>query len=266
MCSRLYQQTSLPNLIGDESLDQSFEYFDVYKAYETTSILEGRCYQHFEETSCYTIFPKCDPITGQVTHPCRETCWDVKEACLQKLFSMTTKLVSRYGWVGAFLGNWSKEVDCDYLPSLHGSIPCYYKNVTCDISLNVTDGVVIVNHTQQEEHQLHDVIQYACANETFKMIGKSSITCLYSGEWSHPPPKCIPVKKPLHPVLVILPVLIMSLMIYTSLVFYVWCHKTKGHNLTRNRQYDAFVCYCYEGQDPDFAGRSFHKNWKKSMV
>ena len=30
VCSRLYQQTSLPNLIGDESMDQIFEYFDVY--------------------------------------------------------------------------------------------------------------------------------------------------------------------------------------------------------------------------------------------
>ena len=81
-CSRIYHKTSLPNLIGDESLDQIFEYFDVYKAYQTTSIFEGRCYQHFEDLVCHIIFPKCHPVTKQVTHPCREMCWDVNEACL----------------------------------------------------------------------------------------------------------------------------------------------------------------------------------------
>ena len=26
----------------------------------------------------------------------------------------------------------------------------------------------------------------------------------------------------------------------------------KNNALTRKKQYDAFVCYCYEGQDPEF--------------
>ena len=29
--------------------------------------------------------------------------------------------------------------------------------------------------------------------------------------------------------------------------------KIKNKASARNKQYDAFVCYCYEGQDPDFA-------------
>ena len=123
VCSRIYHKTSLPNLIGDESLDQIFEYFDVYKAYE---IFEGRCYQHLEELACHIIFPKCDPVTNQVTHPCREMCWDVKEACLQKWQSLAEKVLFKYGWDKHILDGPSIFVDCDYLPSLHSSIPCFY--------------------------------------------------------------------------------------------------------------------------------------------
>ena len=255
VCSNIYQQTSLPNLIGDESLDEIFEYFDVYKAYETASFLTGRCYKHIEEISCHIIFPKCDPVTKQVTHPCREMCWDIKEACLQKLFSMVKKLFLRYDWGDKFLGNWSKEVNCDYLPSFNGSIPCFYKPVTCDSPPDVTNGTTILNITQKDIYQLQDAIQYACVNESFQMIGNDSTTCLYSGQWSHSPPTCShQVTNPLHPLLVVLPVLLVSLSIFTSVAFCAWCCQTKHNVLKRNKEYDAFVCYCYEGgEDSDFA-------------
>ena len=35
-----------------------------------------------------------------------------------------------------------------------------------------------------------------------------------------------------------------------------WCRRTKPENLTRNRRHDAFVCYCYDGQDPDFVEKT----------
>ena len=256
VCSRLYHQTSLPNLIGDESLDQILEYFDLYKAYKTTSIFEGRCYQHLEKIACYTIFPKCDPITRQMTYPCRETCWDVKEACLQKLFYMAEKLVSKYDWDGAFLGkrNSSMEMDCDYLLSVNSSVPCFYKPVTCDSPPDVPNGMQILNITQKSAYELHDVVQYACVNEAFEMIGKSNTTCLYSGEWSRPSPRCIHhVINSLHPLLVVLPILVIYFTVYMGLAFCTCCSQTKHQNLRRTREYDAFVCYCYEGQYPDFA-------------
>ena len=150
--------------------------------------------------------------------------------------------------------NMSKVLNCDYLPSLHGSVPCLYKPVTCDSLLDVPNSTVMVNGTQKDVYYPHDVVQYACINEAFDMRGNRSITCLYSGQWSHPPPKCIHhVINSLHPLLVVLPILIMSLTIYTSLAFCA-CSCQRNHlNLRRNKQYDAFVCYCYEGQDPDFA-------------
>ena len=98
------------------------------------------------------------------------------------------------------------------------------------------------------------MVQYTCINDTFEMRDNSTITCLYSGEWSHPPPKCIDYQRnSVHPLYVILSVLAVSLIIYTCLSFYLCYGKTRRKNSTRNREYDAFVCYCYEGQDADFA-------------
>ena len=112
----------------------------------------------------------------------------------------------------------------------------------------------MVNDTQQDVNQVHDVVQYACINETFDMRGNGSITRLYSGQWSHPPPRCIHhIINSLHPLLVVLPILIMCFIVYMGLAYCACCSQTKHQNLRRNRHYDAFVCYCYEGQDPDFA-------------
>ena len=136
---------------------------------------------------------------------------------------------------------------------LHANVPCFYKPVTCDSPPVVTNGTTILNITQKDVYKLHDVVQYACVNEAFQMKGNSTITCLYSGEWSLPPPKCIQLKKPLHPLLVVLPILIMPLLIYIGLALAACQRKSARQISIRNRQYDAFVCYCYEGQDPDFA-------------
>ena len=66
---------------------------------------------------------------------------------------------------------------------------------TCDSLPDVTNGARLLEATQEDVYQLHDVVQYACVNETYEMIGTDSIACLYSGNWSHSPPKCLPVNK-----------------------------------------------------------------------
>ena len=39
--------------------------------------------------------------------------------------------------------------------------------------------------------------------------------------------------------------------IHSVRVLWLVLQEIKPQNLTRNKQYDAFVCYCYEGQDPN---------------
>ena len=174
-CKGSYYQTSLPNLVGDETLDQINNYFKVVEAYQIALLLEGRCYQHIEEVACYFVFPKCDPLTNQVKHPCREMCRAIKEACLQALISIAAKTKSQF-IKEMFSGDLSKNVNCDYLPSRHSSIPCFYKPVMCDSPPDVINSTMILNTTQKETYELRNVVTYACVNDTFDMRGTNSTT------------------------------------------------------------------------------------------
>ena len=263
VCSRFYKKTSLPNLIGDEDLEHYEEYFKQSTFVEALLFMDGTCYQHVWEVVCHIILPKCDPVTKQVTHPCREMFWDLLKGCEKKCRDLLGRMGSEFrhnspSYVNIFLSTENlKWVNCDYLPSIHSNVSCFYKPVTCDSPLNGTNSTVMVNTTQKDVYQLHDVVQYACVNVTFEMRGTSSMTCLYSGEWSHPPPRCIaPLKDSMNPLLVILTVLIIPLMIYTNLVLCVLYRKTKIQTSIRDKQYDAFVCYCYEAKDSDFAEKT----------
>ena len=233
-------------------MDLLIKAFDVYKAYETTFIRDGRCYKYFEDFACRIIFPKCDPFTKQVIHPCKEMCWDLKVACLQKWLSMATELNSKFFWKGAYLmGNWSMEIDCDYLPSVHSSIPCFYKPVTCDSPPDVTNGTRILNATQKDVYQLHDVVQYACVNDTFKMIGNSFITCMYNGQWSHPLLRCSHHNN-INPLVAVLPVLVMPLLVFLVGILLTKIKRKIKPVLSRARKFDAFICYKFD-TDYDYA-------------
>ena len=187
VCNGFYRHTSLPNLIGHEQLDIIRYYSVVVQVYEASMLSRGKCHEHLFEILCHVMLPECDPVTQQVIHPCRETCWALLDACWQTWLSLATLLAPKYG------KSWDEKIDCDYLPSFYGSIPCFYKPVTCDSPPDVTNGTRILNVTQKDVYELHDVVQYACVYDTFKMRGNDSITCLYSGQWSQPPPKCVPV-------------------------------------------------------------------------
>ena len=194
-CNGFYRQTSLPNLFGHEQLDIMREYSTAIQVYEVSMLSHGRCHQHLLEILCHVLLPECDPVTQQVIHPCRETCWALLDACLQTLFSLIANLAPRYDrpWDEKQQNYWSNQIDCNFLPSIHGNITCFYEPVTCGSPPDVTNGTMILNSTQRDVYQLHDVVQYACVNDTYEMTGTDSIKCLYSGQWSQPPPKCAPV-------------------------------------------------------------------------
>ena len=93
VCKRFYNETS----IGDESVDQIVKYFkrSIHSiALETPFLVDGTCYQHFWEVACHIVLPKCDPITQQVKHSCREMCWDFFDGCWQKIMDLLTRMDS----------------------------------------------------------------------------------------------------------------------------------------------------------------------------
>ena len=101
-----------------------------------------------------------------------------------------------------------------------------------------------------KEYPLHFEVEYFCVDETFEIEGNSTIKCLYSGQWSEPP-RCI--KQPeqsVSPLYVVLPMLLAPFVVYVSLIiFYKWTKKSTVLSLSRNRTYDAFLCYDFEGDN-----------------
>ena len=202
VCSRFYKEASVPNLVGGEKVKDIVKYLKKSMALEALAFVDGTCYQHIWEVACYTALPKCDTDAHRVMHPCREMCYDLVNGCWKKLKSLLGRMGSEFRYNNhnfyktyIYSRNIFQEVGCNYLPSVNDSIPCFYKPVTCDSPPDVTNGTRILNATQKDVYQLHDVVQYACVNERFQIKDIDSIKCLHSGEWSHPPPKCVPAKE-----------------------------------------------------------------------
>ena len=85
----------------------------------------------------------------------------------------------------------------------------------------------MVNATQKDVYELHDIVQYACVNDTFAMTGTDSIKCMYSGQWSQPPPKCFPVNNSGIKVLYVLLPVIFFLLLVLFIFIYIITYKRK---------------------------------------
>ena len=256
-CNKYYYFSSNPNLIGNEAMNQSHDAWRGMGFYYHF-LLEDPCYQHTEEFLCNVLFPRCDLTTGRVTHPCKEMCSDFLDGCISDyvgFFKQVSQIYLYQPQLNITEDDRAVMFSCDYLPSRHGNIPCNYKPVTCRSPPEVDNNTVILNDTQRDVYQLHDVIHYSCVRENIQMEGNSTITCLHSGEWSAPPKcKAMNTVSAIH---IVLPVLICPLVLFLSSIIikkvkykYIASHLV---SLTRRRQFDAFVCYSYDRQDAHFA-------------
>ena len=184
-CKSFYDKTTLPNLIGNDKIEQIMNFGKTLRIYEGIT-----CYKHLWEVACHIILPKCDPFTKKVMHPCREMCWDVVNGCWNKIAYLANTLCRLLEYNDVYSFDVSTVTNCDYLPSLHGNVSCFYKPVTCDSPPDGTNGAAILNITKKDVYYPYDVVQYGCSDSTFEIIGNDSLTCLYSGEWSLSAPKC----------------------------------------------------------------------------
>ena len=241
VCSKFYKETSLPNFIGDESIYPYKEYFRHGIYSEAVSYWERTCYQHMRKAACYVFIPKCDPVSQKVMHPCSEMCWDLIKGCWQEFLDVIVRLgaLSRLGNYEKFspLADKQTVINCDYLPSHYGSVPCFYKPVTCDSPPDVTNGTTILNSSQKDVYHLPDVVKYTCVNDTFEMRGNGSIRCLYNGQWSDSPPVCVSVTQMETFVLILLPILLVCLVFFLVLFLVAGIkHKRKlSHDLLEEK-------------------------------
>ena len=96
-CHSYTQYGAVPNLIDR---GQTFFHFEPIPS----------CLQLLELAKkfvCYFLIPVCDPESNQIIRPCKEMCYNYLDACA---------LPSRH----------EEYINCDYLPSLNGNVPCLY--------------------------------------------------------------------------------------------------------------------------------------------
>ena len=136
-CSQHYTQVSNHNLLSKNTAEEVAWKINKGRA-PFLRLLDQNCYQHFDEWMCYLFLPKCDLENKTMVVPCKEGCQELEEACFLGL-DLSTISVFR------------DKYDCDYLPSMYGPIPCFYKPVTCDLPPNVTNAEIVnepdVNNT-----------------------------------------------------------------------------------------------------------------------
>ena len=100
--------------------------------------------------------PECDTKSKQVIQLCKETCIDFLEGCettFLTLFDKLGKLGDSYLFDVSHIRQIAHNpvdcplIDCNYLPSVKGTIPCFYKPVTCASPPEVENATIVGNTT-----------------------------------------------------------------------------------------------------------------------
>ena len=255
-CGYLYQYMTLPNLIGHQNWSSILERLQPgseIMLFSVSSILDSdgwRCHDKLYQALCYVLVPKCDPIYNTTTHLCKEMCEDIMEGCMDTVLSKKASLRMPYQhlWKAWTKINLSNLFSCDYLPSRHEPIPCFYKPVVCTSPPNVTNAITVAsNRTYEAKTQ----VEYSCESDQYQMEGNGKITCLYSGQWSEPP-RCLKMPNTaLHPLYIVIPILSIPIFIFVAIIIKFSRAVKSMHNLSRNKTFDAYVCFDFD-TDNDF--------------
>ena len=269
-CRDFYSHMSLPNVIGNTDFKSILAVINYLKSLEAAlnfvlepAFTKPLCYKHLVEALCHTVLPKCDPDSGQVIHPCKETCEELIDGCIEKsLFILHSLGVLNKRFLAHLAQNINGDyrsnnlINCDYLPSCLGTIPCFYKPVTCHgPPPSVTNATIVTEFSPTNIYVAPAKIEYSCQNETLQMKDGNGSTCLYSGQWSDPP-QC--VEEELYqvenesresPLLIVLPVLVPFVFLYLVIFITIRCRQKTISNLTRNKAFDAFVSFAFDADN-----------------
>ena len=128
------------------------------------------------------------------------------------------------------------DTNCDYLPSLNDGTPCYDNKEMCDRPLIVMNAFVFVQNTKERTQ----IAKYSC-NEGYRLEGNSTITCLYTGEWSSEPPVCLaettvtPIQKTWVQVLIAIFTLVVMVVIIIAVIQKMRLKATEKIDLQREQ-------------------------------
>ena len=147
-CVQFYPFASFPNLLGSKQ-EEARHVGEAFKL--GTKKIPGGCYKFQLEMMCYVFVPRCDVTRRVIIPPCRETCWDFVNGCLEAVKEFTQN------------SNIKTFLNCDYLPTVGSDIKCFSKAVTCDAPPKIPNG----NDSEWSHHQWnisssHTVEHYVC--------------------------------------------------------------------------------------------------------
>ena len=263
-CSRFYWQVSMPNLLGHPNVGKAAKELDETQTmlYMLSMIRNGLCHKHLDEIKCYIFLPQCNISTRQMIPPCKETCLELMEACVDDILSILKEITSSQNEMQDFKDNLQNKyvskgqfLGCDYLPSSSEfDTPCFYKAVECESPPNVPHAILDDITNPNDTYFAHSGITYLC-EPGFSMTGNNRINCMYNGNWTKPP-VCEEIALSNSLVKVLLPLLIiiaLLLILVSGIVVKKKRNRKKQSKLFRGKEYDAFVCYSYETTDVNFA-------------
>ena len=255
-CSNYHPKTTFPNLVGVHDVDAASNFVDQLQSYLYFAkiILKEYCHKNIDEFICNAFLSECrsNGTRTDMVAICREFCLEFIDACYRDVIkllennsssSLLEDLKSNLRYLSDNIGT---LINCNHLPSVNGTIPCFYKPVTCDSPPNVTNAVIQMNNT--DRYPLHFQLQYSCADEK-QIVGNNTIKCLYSGQWSKPP-RCVRKSKSVkNPLLILVPVLAIPLILLVLFLVYLSKKRVQLTPLFRKRMYDAYVCYDFDSDD-----------------
>ena len=160
----------------------------------------------------------------------------------------------------------------------NNTITCQYTGMWSQLphcALRACPAPPVVEHAHIEEHSninevypWHTQLTYVCDNKTFHMKGNSRITCLKNEHWSHTP-ECIEIvpdiidQNKLKTLEIVLPavfIIVLTFIVGCLVILYKRRLRLKVNSLsdaftldnvdlTRIKEYDAFVCYQFDSDD-----------------
>ena len=275
-CSNSYWQASIPNLLGHSDVIKAQKQLDIAQSYLHffNRIRDGLCYKHLDEVKCYIFLPKCDLHTKQMMPACKEACLDLMDACLDDVLYVLGKITSKSNEMLDFKNNLQNAngslnrnqfLNCNYLPSVAESFPCFFEPVTCDRPPNVTNANVQNVSELNDTYLVHSKVFYLCQPGTY-MIGANAVQCQYNGNWTQPPTCKKIIKYSNNLIKTLLPVMVVLLFLLVTLSGgIIYKRRKKDPKLYRQKDYDAFVCYSYETTDANFAEKTIRAELEENI-
>ena len=212
-CQNYYGHTTLPNLMGHQFIWKARSEFDKINRWLRVidpDYLQFGCHQHFHEIMCYFLNPRSDPQTEQMIPPCREACLDFLHGCIAFIGKtvLRIRMTAKYSKIDNFL-------NCDYLPDANGTLPCFYKPVTCPAPPAVNKGFLLGTTNATTSYPLGSVKEYVCQDgHEWTGNNRSTTSCLHSGQWSEIP-ECIHTdQNSINPLLIVVPLFIVSIVMF----------------------------------------------------